>query len=389
LKVLIHAVAMYKQGGGSRHLQGFINALSGLDSEIEYVLYLDHRFPSESSYPNIQIRRLIARSQVHRLWWDQIILPRIVKREGIDLVLAIFVFGSIAPPCSQIVFERNSLFFCREFLKKTPFWSSFRFKVWLRRRLSYLTMRASRIILVPSIAMMEMIQSFYPGIPGGRFVVIPHAFELRHFVTTQPLHNDLRAKIDSVSSNIPKLLYVSHLEPHKGFDILFSAAKWLVQKKVDFCLFTTMDPRDAKVELNRLKTFIRSSGLSDRVINLGRVSEDQVHHLYCAADIFVFPSLCESFGFPMKEALAMGLPIVAADTAINREICGQSAVYYPPHNYVAMAEAIQTLIESPEKRTRLRQLAIDQFTSTTIDWKTYAAKVLDLMRGTVSIKSKQ
>jgi len=380
---------MYKQGGGSRHLQGFINALGTLDSQTEYILYLDHRFPFESSYPNIHVRRVFTKSQVYRLWWDQITLRRIMKQENVDLMLAIFVFGALAPPSPQIVFQRNSLFFCREYLKQIPFWSSFKFEIWLRRQIIYLTMRGSQAIVVPSAAMRKMIRSFYPQIPGQRFSVIPHAFELSHFLKAESLDSSIQAKINSVTKDILKLLYVSHLEPHKGFDILFGAAKVLLERKIRFFLFTTMDFQDGKADFVRLQAFIRSAGLNNQIINLGRVPEDQVHHLYRSADIFVFPSLCESFGFPMKEALAMGLPIVAADTAINREICGQSAVYYPPQNPVAMADAIQNLIETPGKRADLSQLAAEHFRQTTIDWETYTMWVIDLIQKVVRGDNKQ
>jgi len=40
--------------------------------------------------------------------------------------------------------------------------------------------------------------------------------------------------------------------------------------------------------------------------------------------------LCESFGFPLVEAMGARLPIVAADTPVNQEVCGKAAIYFPP-----------------------------------------------------------
>ena len=51
---------------------------------------------------------------------------------------------------------------------------------------------------------------------------------------------------------------------------------------------------------------------------------------YRAADACLFPSLCESFGHPLVEALALGKPVIAADRPYAREICGEHALYVDP-----------------------------------------------------------
>ncbi|MDC0033962.1 glycosyltransferase, partial [Alphaproteobacteria bacterium] len=68
---------------------------------------------------------------------------------------------------------------------------------------------------------------------------------------------------------------------------------------------------------------------------------------YGSNDIFVFPSVSETFGFPLVEAMACGLPIIAADTLTNREICGQAALYFPPSDATALAGSIKELRTRP------------------------------------------
>ena len=93
--------------------------------------------------------------------------------------------------------------------------------------------------------------------------------------------------------------------------------------------------------------------------------------MYQTYDIFVFPSVSETFGFPLVEAMASGLPVIASDTLTNREICGPTALYYPPFDAEALAQRIQELRARPDlyrwlsekgvERARLRFNLADHF----------------------------
>jgi glycosyltransferase involved in cell wall biosynthesis len=80
--------------------------------------------------------------------------------------------------------------------------------------------------------------------------------------------------------------------------------------------------------------------------------------LYRSADIFVFPSYTESFGHPLVEAMATGLPIVASDIPINRELCGPAAEYFSTFDPTSCAAAIRRVAENPDLRRRLSAAAL-------------------------------
>ncbi len=60
--------------------------------------------------------------------------------------------------------------------------------------------------------------------------------------------------------------------------------------------------------------------------NFNNLSNDALNELYNAADVLLFPSLDEGFGYPLVEAMSIGLPIVASDIAVVREVCSNSAL---------------------------------------------------------------
>jgi ubiquinone/menaquinone biosynthesis C-methylase UbiE len=86
------------------------------------------------------------------------------------------------------------------------------------------------------------------------------------------------------------------------------------------------------------------AGIESRIENRGDMAQDEIEALYDTLDLFVFPSLCESFGFPMVEAMARGLPIAVADTESNREIAAEGAAYFPPDDADALADRLEAFM---------------------------------------------
>ena len=86
---------------------------------------------------------------------------------------------------------------------------------------------------------------------------------------------------------------------------------------------------------------------------LGPVRYSDLPDVYGAHDVFAFPSISETFGHPMAEALAAGIPIVAADTAVNREVLGDAALYHAPLRASELAAAVRRLDADPTERERL------------------------------------
>ena len=64
------------------------------------------------------------------------------------------------------------------------------------------------------------------------------------------------------------------------------------------------------------------------MVQLGAVPYRQLHHVYAATDLYVTPAYTETFAHHVVEAMASGLPVIAADIPVHREICGEAAVYF-------------------------------------------------------------
>jgi glycosyltransferase involved in cell wall biosynthesis len=124
----------------------------------------------------------------------------------------------------------------------------------------------------------------------------------------------------------------------------------------------------------------------DGRVELGHRSYQELPALYRSHDVFIFPSVSETFGHPMAEALSTGLPIVAADTPINREVCGDAALYFRPFMASDLCARIKQLDENPELRARLRESALER-AKNLYQWDDHVTRLLETFEAVLSRRS--
>ena len=82
-------------------------------------------------------------------------------------------------------------------------------------------------------------------------------------------------------------------------------------------------------------------------MELGTVPYRSLHHLYRACHVYVTPAYAESFAHPLVESMSSGLPVVASDLPVHREICRDAATYFPCFSPDALAERVVQVHQSP------------------------------------------
>lgn len=373
LRILIHAVALKRRGGSSRHLEEFLSALKRVGQEHEYIVCFDERFAQQYQGPLPPGKVVFVRihSDLHRLWWDEIELPRLVRRERCNVILALLTFGSTRLAVPQILFMRTPTYFCNHYLKTLH--GKQRWVTLLRRWWLKLVMQASRIIITPTAAMRDAILKVYPDLPKERFRVIPHGFDKKRFLRIIRKRTQ-EAQGEQQASSALRILYVSNLLPYKGFDLIPYVARCLIDQGIAHRFIFTGERDDWPEGYDQMMEKAKTLGVEHCLHPLGRLPLEEVYRLYISADIFFFPSWCESFGFPLIEAMGAGLPIVAADTPVNREICGRAAVYFQPGNAASAAQQIAKLCDLRE-RSELRRRGEECFANRVIDMDEYVRKV--------------
>ena len=96
-----------------------------------------------------------------------------------------------------------------------------------------------------------------------------------------------------------------------------------------------------------------ANDLRGDIVELGTIPYRSLHHLYRACHIYVTPAYAESFAHPLIESMSSGLPVVASDLPVHREICGDAGVYFSRFSPDALAERVLQVQESPELAEKL------------------------------------
>jgi glycosyltransferase involved in cell wall biosynthesis len=101
-------------------------------------------------------------------------------------------------------------------------------------------------------------------------------------------------------------------------------------------------------------------GVERAVVELGHVSDDRLAELYNAADVLLFPSLYEGFGWPVLEAMAAGTPVVVSTCPALSELVGDAALKRPATDIRGLSEAVLDILRSPSLARHLRYAGIER-----------------------------
>jgi glycosyltransferase involved in cell wall biosynthesis len=159
----------------------------------------------------------------------------------------------------------------------------------------------------------------------------------------------------------PYFLFVGALEPRKAPDVLTDGFLRARERGLDAELWIVgegrLDPR------------------GEGVRRLGRI--DDLGPLYAGALAVVLPSRLEGFGLPPVEGLSAGAPAIVSDLAVLREVLGDGALYVPPGDAGALADALLTVADDPALRDRL--LDAGRAKITPLSWAETARRTRALM----------
>ena len=133
------------------------------------------------------------------------------------------------------------------------------------------------------------------------------------------------------------------------------------------------------VDLQWLDGHLEALGLRGRVIVKTKVPPQELVGLYATSELAISPSLYEGFGFPAAEAMACGLPLVAARGGALPEVVGDAGVLVPPADEGALAKAIGQLLNDPERRARLGRAARERIV-TKFRWEDAAERMVAVYR---------
>ena len=146
-------------------------------------------------------------------------------------------------------------------------------------------------------------------------------------------------------SDADLFLMVGTIARHKGHDIGLDAFERLWRSGSNARLLIIGRPGWDAVLMDRFRS---NTELGSRLFLLHGVSDDMLDHALCRATAVIQGSAFEGFGLPVIEALARGVPVIASDIPVFREVAGTAALYYPQQDSEALAKAIEQMSRERE-----------------------------------------
>ena len=186
---------------------------------------------------------------------------------------------------------------------------------------------------------------------ADKCVVIPHGADLSRFAATAEVQR--RAQELRQRYAPPLILFVGLLRYYKGLSFLIEAMSQIPAR----LLVVGEGPQGQE-----WRELSRQLGLADKVIFLGRVSDEDLVALYHACDVFVLPAIhrSESWGAVQVEAMACGKPVVCTELGTGTSFVnlhGQTGLVVPPRDAAVLAQAIGTLLQDEPVRQQMGRRA--------------------------------
>lgn len=341
---------MLKGGSGiSRYIKELSVSVLSQDKSNQYVLFFkDLDTETRSEYEKFG-HEMVETGIGHYTLAEQLKLPGILKSYKLDLVHF--------PHFNVPIWYNKPFVVTIHDLTHTRYPGKKKSRIF--HRLAYNAVlaaaikKSSRIIAVSESTKKEILEFF--GVDSQKIQVVYEGANAIYGVMDKDLAFEQASNRFGITK--PFILYVGVWRRYKNLPNLALAFDRLVESGInaELVLAGEEDPfyPEIKEQIYRIKN-------KDRVKALGRVSDEELNFLYNASNLFCLPSLHEGFGLTALEAAACGTPVVCSDIPTLREVMGQAAEYFDPHNPDNMADIMKEVVSNEHRGHELANLALSR-----------------------------
>jgi glycosyltransferase involved in cell wall biosynthesis len=315
-----------------------------------------------------------------RFWFEQSKLPDMIAGLQSDVLLSTGNFALWRSPVPQVLLSRNSIYTSSDFYR--DLWSRHDYRTWIDTRLRAMLAKRSVRWADLTIAPSETFAAELTSWSGKNVIAIHHGFDQKSFTAlSDPLPPGVVQKIRETEGAV-RLLFVSHYNYYRNFETLIQSLPLLrncfVKRSVKLLLTCHLSAgkNQGGYRSQSAANLVKRLDVSDVVVELGPIPYQQLHEVYACADVYVTPSYAETFSHPLVEAMSSGVPVVASDIAVHREICGDAAAYFPTFSPEKLAQTVEQVVSSPEATSRMATAGLVQASS--FSWRRHAESMLEV-----------
>ena len=376
MRIGIDATALPPQPvGAGNYIIQLIRSLANVESEFEFVVFAQPDGRQQINTPESRSIHWVKTPSLNpgvRLFWEQTLFPRLIRQSSVDLLHSLHYTRPYLLPCPSVVTFHDMTFFLYPHLHtrvKRIFFP-------LAIRLSART--AQSLIADSESTRQDVIRILQ--IPSKKIVSIQLGVDQKFRVIDDPLVLERVRRDYKLPDRF--ILYVGLVEPRKNVPLLIRAYKKLIDQ--GFTVPLVIVGRFGwmyEAVLDQIEGF----GLKEQVQFTGYVSGGDLPVIYNLADISVYPTQYEGFGFPVLEAMACGVPVVTSAVSSLPEIVGDAGILIPPDDEGALTEAIANVLRNPDLHAELARKGPIQ--AAQFSWEQTAQKTIQVYRQVLKVQA--
>lgn len=325
-------------GGAAVVLQSYVAAALRLRHVERLTVFLSPRSLRQFQLP--QSRRLrevevgrFFQSSSGRVAWLLGGLPNAVERAGASALICLGGGGLPPKGIRSATLIQQSLPFSREALERCP--ARTRVRMAAIKEMMRASANRCDLTIVQTQVMSHWIRENL-RIPQNRIRICPPP------IPTFPVSSEGGGLLEAMRATPAdrRLLYVGNNSPYKNLSTLANALASVRQALPGTLLFATIDKTDA---------LAREPG----IVPLGPVNRSVLREAYQLATALILPSLVETVGLPLLEAMSLGVAVLAADRPYAHEVCGAGAAFFDPLDLTDVAKKAIEVLSNPARKAEL------------------------------------
>jgi glycosyltransferase involved in cell wall biosynthesis len=340
--------------------------MSELERGVEFIVLESRQFPLPELEGISNVARVtcpgVPKSRFGRVIYQNSAFPLYLRRLRADALLATCNVLPLGCPLPSVVVVQSLQYFGHP-----EAYGRFR-GAYLRAALKYSSQHAQSLICVSKTARDELIR--LTGIDSGKVTVVYHG-----------ISPAIAGHVPEVTPALPPyILCVATLYRYKNLERLIEAFAMLKRESGTPHRLRIVGG-EADVSIAELSLIARRLDVADQVDFVGPIPHTHLSPEYGRASVFVYPSLAETFGHPPLEAMASGVPVVAARVGPIPEIVGEAAELVDPLSVKDIARGLGAVLLDSNRSRSLVKLGFER--AAQFSWETSARKTFQAIRSTL------
>jgi glycosyltransferase involved in cell wall biosynthesis len=358
-----------QQGGIGMYTANIVKALLEVDQRNQYVLiYKDIKHAG--TYGRYANAKEVVLQAPHRLLWDQVAIPLLARREGLDVIYNPKLSIPLLTRSKTVLVSHGGAYFV------VPEAFPWRDRAYFTLANHLYFRRANAIISVTYLGGREIVK--YTGISESKVHPIHESYNEKCCVLPREDLAEAKRKYQLPNHFV---FWLGGISPLKNVGNLLRAYAQVCDELPHQLVIAGFRRWKFDGDLR----LIDELGLRDRIHFAGYVPPDEVPALYNLADAFVFPSIYEGFGLPILEAMACGCPVITSTTGYAPEVAGDAALLVDPYRPDDIAAAMRRVLNDPVYRAQLVETGLRHVKA--FSWKKCARETVSLFESLVESHS--